>query len=229
MEDERQPLWLPFVLHLLEISGFDFVSSEEEKIVSKRSSRVSRQERREQLEQQRKRRNVLIGGGAAVIVLVLIGLIVLRVIANNIEGVLNFGAQERGHDQNVAIEETSLPPVGGIHDPAWQNCGVYDSPVELKNAIHSMEHGAVWITYDPDLDSADVSQLRNLVGDQGYILLSPYPSLASNIVLTAWGIQLEIDSIDDERIEQFISVYRNGPQTPEKGASCSGGVGSPIG
>jgi hypothetical protein len=209
--------------------SFRFIILEEEKVVSRRTSRPSRQERREQLEQQRKRRNILIGGGATVIGLVLIGLIVVRVIANNIEGVLNLGAQDQGHDQNVVIEETSLPPVGGIHDPAVQNCGIYDSPVELKNALHSMEHGAVWITYRPDLDSADVSQLRGFVGDEGYLLLSPYPNLASNIVLTAWGVQLEIDSVDDERIEQFISVYRNGPQTPEKGASCSGGVGTPIG
>lgn len=196
--------------------------------MSRKKGKSSRQERRNQIEQQKKRRNILIGGVAAVIGLVLIGLVVFRVISSNIEGVLSFGSQERGHDQSVVIEQTSLPPVGGVHDPVWQNCGIYDSPVELKNAIHSMEHGAVWITYRPDLDSADIAQLQDIVGTQSYLLLSPYPNLASNIVLTAWGIQLEIDSVSDQRIEKFISVYRNGPQTPEKGASCSGGTGTPI-
>lgn len=181
------------------------------------------------MEQERKRRNLMIGGGAGLIIVVLIGLIIFRVIASNIEGVASFGAQDRGHDTEVVIENTSLPPVGGIHDPAWQNCGIYDSPVEVSNAIHSMEHGAVWITYHPDLDSETVAQLREIVGDETYLLLSPYPDLASEIVLTAWGVQLEVDSPDDERVEQFISVYRNGPQTPEPGASCSGGVGVPIG
>jgi hypothetical protein len=197
--------------------------------VSRRTSKATRQARREQVEQERKRRNTLIWGGAAVIVVVLAGLIIFRIIANTIEGVVNFGAQDRGHDQNVVIENSSLPPVGGIHDPAWQNCGIYDSPVEVKNAIHSMEHGAVWIAYHPDLDSADVNALREIVGDEGYLLLTPYPNLANDVVLTAWGIQLPLDSVEDERIEQFISVYRNGPQTPEPGASCSGGVGSPVG
>jgi hypothetical protein len=181
------------------------------------------------MEQERKRRNMLIVGGAAVVVVVLAGLIIFRLVASNIEGVLNFGAQERGHDQDVVIENTTLPPVGGVHDPAWQNCGIYETPVTVKNAIHSMEHGAVWITYQPELGEESVAQLEEIVGDQGYLLLSPYPGLASEVVMTAWGVQLELDSVEDERIEQFISVYRNGPQTPEPGAPCSGGVGTPIG
>lgn len=171
----------------------------------------------------------MIGGGAAVIIIVLVGLIVFRIIASNIDGVLEFGTQDRGHDQNVVIENTSLPPVGGIHSPVWQNCGIYDEPVALENAIHSMEHGAVWINYRPDLAAGDVSRLEEIVGNQTYLLLTPYPGLASEIVMTAWGVQLEIDSADDERIEQFITVYRNGPQTPEPGAPCTGGTGTPTG
>jgi hypothetical protein len=181
------------------------------------------------MEQERKRRNLMIGGGAAVIIIVVVGLIIFRIVASNIEGVLSFGAQERSHDQNVVIENTSLPPVGGIHSPAWQNCGIYNAAVNLENAIHSMEHGAVWVAYQPELASDDVSTLKEIVGDQSYMLLTPYPNLASEIVLTAWGVQLEIDSIDDERIEKFISVYRNGPQAPEPGAPCTDGVGTPTG
>ena len=197
--------------------------------MSRRTTRPTRQERREQLEQERKRRNLMIGGGALLIIVVLAGLIIFRIAASNIEGVFNFPAQERSHDQDVVIEETSLPPVGGVHDPVWLNCGIYDTPVPLKNAIHSMEHGAVWITYRPDLPSDEIAHLIELAGGQSYLVLSPYPNLASNVVMTAWGVQLELDSANDERVEQFISVYRNGPQTPEPGASCSGGTGTPIG
>lgn len=196
--------------------------------MGKSKNRPNRQARREQIEQERKRRNLMIGGGAAVVATVLIALIVFRIVSSNIEGVFNFGSQGRGHDQDVVIAETELPPVGGIHDPAWQNCGIYAQPVETKNAIHSMEHGAVWIAYQPDLPSEDVSKLQEIVGDETYLLLTPYPNLASKIVLTAWGVQLEIDSVADERIDKFISVYRNGPQTPEPGASCSGGIGAPL-
>jgi hypothetical protein len=118
--------------------------------------------------------------------------------------------------------------VGGVHSARWQTCGIYDQPVDPKNAVHSMEHGAVWITYHPDLPAADVQTLRDQVGDQSYLLLTPYPDLASEVVLNAWGVQLQVDSADDERVAQFIDQYRLGPQTPEFGAACDGGVGQPI-
>ncbi len=171
----------------------------------------------------------MIGLPAAAVVLILIGLIVFRSIGGTVEGAEDKGPQLSGHDEGVVIEEAALPPVGGVHSPRWQTCGIYDQPVEAKNAIHSMEHGAVWITYHPDLPAEEVEILREQVRGQSYLLLSPYPDLASDVVLSAWGIQLEVDSADDERIGQFISQYRLGPQTPEFGASCDGGVGRPLG
>jgi hypothetical protein len=146
-----------------------------------------------------------------------------------VEGAEDKGPQPSGHDEAVVIKNASLPPVGGVHSPRWQNCGIYDQPVEAKNAVHSMEHGAVWITYHPDLPTGEVESLREQARDQSYLLLSPYPDLTSDVVLSAWGIQLEVDSVDDERIGQFIDQYRLGPQTPEYGAACDGGVGRPIG
>jgi hypothetical protein len=48
------------------------------------------------------------------------------------------------------------------------------------------------------------------------------------VVLTAWGLQLEVNSVTDRRIADFVSRYQRGPQTPERGGSCAGGVGEPI-
>jgi hypothetical protein len=48
------------------------------------------------------------------------------------------------------------PPVGGDHNPAFLNCGIYDQPVENENAVHSLEHGVVWVTYQPDLPQSAV-------------------------------------------------------------------------
>ena len=56
-----------------------------------------------------------------------------------------------------------------------------------------------------------------------------FTGLASELVLNAWGVQLQVDSVNDARVAQFIDQYRLGPQTPEFGASCDGGVGRPIG
>lgn len=145
-----------------------------------------------------------------------------------VRGVQQFTRLERGHDNNVVIPFGELPPAGGIHHNAWQNCGIYTEPVETKHVLHSLEHGAVWITYQVDLPEAEVAALQNIVRGQTYLILSPYPEQRSPIVLTAWGLQLEVESSNDRRIGQFIDRYRLGPQTPERGASCSNSIGNPI-
>lgn len=118
-----------------------------------------------------------------------------------------------------------LPPLGGDHDPTVQNCGAYTEPVRSENAVHSLEHGAVWITYRPDLPAGDVDELAALTSANPYLLVSPFPDLASPVVATAWGVQLELDSVQDERLDAFVARYQQGEQTPEPGAPCSGGVG----
>jgi hypothetical protein len=146
-----------------------------------------------------------------------------------IEGVVQFPRPARGHEANLSIPFGELPPVGGNHDPAWQNCGVYDQPINTANAIHSLEHGAAWITYQPDLPAEEIAAIVDHFQGQTFTLISPYPEQRSPIVLSTWGVQLEVDSIDDERVDQFIERYRLGPNTPERGAACTNGVGEPIG
>ena len=119
------------------------------------------------------------------------------------------------------------PPVGGPHNPIWQNCGFYSKPVRNEYAVHSMEHGAVWITYRPDLPKDQVEKIKSLT-QKGYVLASQYPGLPAPVVASAWGKQLQLNSTNDPRLEQFVRAYRQGPQTPEPGAPCRGGVGSPA-
>jgi hypothetical protein len=147
-----------------------------------------------------------------------------------IAGVVQHPRPTAGHDNSVVYpyEEYPLPPPGDVHWDAWQNCGIYDEPVATEHVLHSLEHGAVWITYQPGLDAAEVARLRERVEGESYLLLSPYPNLQSPIVLTAWGLQLEVQEASDRRIEQFINRYRQGSQTPEPGATCDRGVGNPI-
>ncbi|PRY15174.1 DUF3105 domain-containing protein [Kineococcus rhizosphaerae] len=121
------------------------------------------------------------------------------------------------------------PPVGGPHNPVWLNCGVYDAPVPNENAVHSMEHGAVWITYRPDLAASEVDRLKEDVAGETYTVLSPYEGLPSPIVLSAWNHQLKIEKADDPRVDAFLEKYVQGAQTPEPGALCSNGTGTPTG
>lgn len=141
-------------------------------------------------------------------------------LSEEIPGVVTTVVTDRGHvETEVAYDNT--PPVGGDHDPRWLACNgdIYDEPVVEENAVHSLEHGAVWITYKPDIPSKQIEVLKNKV--KGYTFMSPYSKQESPIMLTAWGVQLSLDSADDERIDQFLASFRQGPQTPEPGATCN--------
>lgn len=126
------------------------------------------------------------------------------------------------------VHYAQTPPVGGPHAPVWLNCGIYAAPVRNENAVHSMEHGAVWITYRPGLPAAQLSiLLRDARQWRSYMLMSPYPGLPAPVVVSAWGVQLRLSNAADPRLSEFIHRYRAGPQAPEKGAPCTGGTGSP--
>ncbi len=126
-------------------------------------------------------------------------------------------------DQRVAYDQS--PPFGGPHDAVWATCTgvVYPEAIRTENAVHGLEHGAIWITYNPDELSEDqISSLADKVDGETYMMMSPYPGLDKPISLQSWGHQLKVDSADDERINHFIAALRlNRYAYPEVGASCS--------
>jgi hypothetical protein len=126
------------------------------------------------------------------------------------------------------VDYAERPPVGGVHNPVWQNCGFYADPIANENAVHSLEHGAVWITYAPDLPEEQIAALRDLAAQQSYILVSPMDDLPSPVVASAWNRQVTLDGVDDPRLEEFIRAFRLSPQAPEPGASCTGGTAETV-
>jgi hypothetical protein len=107
---------------------------------------------------------------------------------------------------------------------------VYNQAVSNEHAGHSLEHGAVWLAYNPSLPADQVAILAAFAVNQTHILVTPYPGLAKGeaVVAAAWGLQLRLDSVTDPRLAQFVEKYQEGPQTPELGVTCSGGFGNPI-
>jgi len=119
------------------------------------------------------------------------------------------------------------PPAGGNHAQAWLNCGVYTEPQENVNATHALEHGAVWVTYNPDVVSAEELETLQDELPSTYIILSPYPDLQAPVVASAWANQVELDGVDDPRLADFIAKFWKSGEAPELGATCSGAIDGP--
>jgi hypothetical protein len=181
---------------------------------------------------------IWVAGGGMVLLLFVVGLFYLGkqgpAIANSgIEGLILFPDPGREHHEGE-IDYHDDVPAGGAHSATWLNCGIYDEPVEEEPAVHSLEHGAVWLAYDPDLPTDQVEILRDLVRQERsrrgepLVILAPKPDLDAPIVATAWQVQLNLDDASDERLVKFVQRYQRGPFTPEPGASCVDGIGESL-
>ncbi|WP_198667603.1 DUF3105 domain-containing protein [Glycomyces dulcitolivorans] len=124
------------------------------------------------------------------------------------------------------------PPAGGNHLGQWQTCtgSVYAAAILDGNAVHSLEHGAVWLTYDPALVDGDgISDLSEKITGRDYTLMSPYPGLGTAVSLQAWGVQYQTDDLNDPKIDEFLDYYiQNADNTAEANAVCSGGVSTTV-
>ena len=140
-----------------------------------------------------------------------------------IEGLTSYEYAPGVHTREP-VAYTESPPVGGPHDVVWADCTgtVYDVEIRHENAVHSLEHGAVWITYDPELvDAEGVDALAGLVEGRPGVMLSPYAGQERPIGMQSWGHQLFVDAADDPRIGQFVDLLVFHPDlTPEPGAPC---------
>lgn len=207
-------------------------------MAAKPSAKAERDARAEKVRQIRqaqaakdRRQRILLFGSLTLALLVLAGvtaLVLVRETAGRSLAGVKTTTQEAGH-VTTAVTYPQTPPAGGQHDPTWLNCGTYDQPVRNENAVHDLEHGAVWITYRPDLPAADVATLRRLAAGQTYLVLSPYPKLPAPVVVSGWGKQLPLTGASDKRLPEFIRTYRQGSNAPESGAACTGGTGTPTG
>jgi hypothetical protein len=189
----------------------------------------------EQKRSARNRKIVLIGGITAAVAV--IGLLITSIVLTpqpprysaggtgaEIDGVEAF-ENASGH-VTTPVDYPQTPPTGGDHNPAWLNCGVYTEPVPSEYAVHSLEHGAIWVTYDPATSAEELDRLKALLPST-YVVMSPFEGLPSPIVLSGWNVQLQVQSADDERIPEFFEEHWKSNNVPEPGASCTGAVDAP--
>jgi hypothetical protein len=205
---------------------------------ARRAEKVAQFQKTQKREKLQKRIATIggIAAGAGVIALV-VGIIVTSAVPRpdpatiEIAGLTTFDSLPATHiDPNPVdylAEYEMNPPAGGDHFQAWLNCGVYTEPQQNENAVHSLEHGAVWVTYDPEqVDEAGVEALRDSLPST-YIILSPYPGLPAPVVASAWANQVQLDGVDDERLGDFVDKFWKSAEVPEPGAACVGAIDGP--
>lgn len=191
---------------------------------------------RAQQRAKQRRWNILVYGSFGLILAVIITAVALTITGEirernaaadaakkPIDGVSTFTNLSRNHVQN-AVAYPQQPGVGGDHAPTWTNCGIYTEPVSEQRAVHSLEHGAVWLTYNPTLPAAELTRVTALAQGKPYVLLSPDKDLKSPVSATAWGAQLAVQDAADSRLGAFITTHAQSPKAPEPGAACTGGT-----
>ena len=191
-----------------------------------------------------RKRNRLLGIIGAIVALVLVAGTVTTVIILNVAGpapapvatellsgdyeerLQTYPGLEATHTESrVTYDQT--PPVGGPHNPAWLNCGVYDEKQQNENAVHALEHGAVWITYDPATTSDDDLAALVALAPDTYSIVSPYPGIGDAFAISAWGAQLRFADVDDPAVTDFLTQFWRSAESPEPNAPCTGAIDGP--
>lgn len=188
--------------------------------------------RRKERARERRGRLITIGASVAVVLALVAGGGYLVYQANEkeeaakapIAGERTWKDLKQGHVEEK-VDYPMNPPVGGDHNQVWMNCNadVYTDEIPKENAVHSLEHGAVWVTYNDKASEADVKALTEKVKSTPYSLMSPVKDQKEPLMLSAWGKQVAVDSATDDRVGKFFTQYVQGPQTLEPGAACTGG------
>lgn len=218
------------------------MGSAKNKNSGERQARIAEMRRAEQA-RERRNRLLTIGASVAVVTALVVGGVVL-VRSQDDGGSTTADSSNPGHwttgkdgvktwssklsqtHVTKTVKYPMTPPAGGDHDKVWMNCNgdVYTKELNNMNAVHSLEHGSVWVTYTSKAKKADVAALAAKVKQTPYTLMSPYEDQAAPIMLTAWGHQRTVTSASDPNVAKFFETYVQGEQTPEKGATCSGGL-----
>ncbi|MCA1693979.1 MAG: DUF3105 domain-containing protein, partial [Actinobacteria bacterium] len=134
------------------------------------------------------------------------------------QAVETFSVADRHHTRDP-VRYAQTPPVGGAHDPAWEPCRFHDGPVRTERGVHSLEHGAIWVTYRPDLPADQIDVLARLRGSRKKMLVSRWDEgLPAPVVVSSWGHQLKLASAADPRLVQFAEAFSD--QSPEPNGPC---------
>ncbi len=109
------------------------------------------------------------------------------------------------------VAYNSNPPTSGPHYADPQPCGIYDEEIPDEAVIHTLEHGAVWISFRPDISAELKDALTSLAQRYSKVVLSPRKANESDVAAAAWTRLLKVSAstFNPELLEDFIKAWRN--------------------
>jgi len=143
---------------------------------------------------------------------------------NEVQQLSSDGVGEHSDEQ---VDYETTPPVSGTHAPGVVPCGVHGEPIPDETQVHNLEHGAVGIQYQPDLDPEEIGRIEALVGEyDSHVFSAPYPGLETPVVVSSWGRIMELEEIDEAATRDYIDEFAgNGP---ERNQSCDNTQDDPF-
>lgn len=112
------------------------------------------------------------------------------------------------------------PPTSGDHTThiPWQ---AYDQEVPDENIIHNMEHGGVYISYQPDLPADQIAKIKGLFSKPfsnekftpTKAVVAPRSTNGSPIIMSSWNRNMKFESFDEAKMMEYY--LRNVAKAPE--------------
>ncbi|HEY3499092.1 MAG TPA: DUF3105 domain-containing protein [Polyangiaceae bacterium] len=116
------------------------------------------------------------------------------------------------------------PPSSGTHYGTWAAFRNYDTPLPRGFWVHSLEHGAVVISYSCSDCDAEIDAARAVIDEAGVdplcctetscgspvsrVILTPDPELDVPWAASSWGHTLRVDCFEPKVFAAFIDARR---------------------
>ena len=108
----------------------------------------------------------------------------------------------------------NYPPTSGSHYPSTANPGFYEQSVPEGYFVHSMEHGAAVLYYNPDLPDATKQKLKELMTQlpldqygKVRIIIVPYTNMPTPLAIAAWRRLLLLNDYNFDEIKTFYQQW----------------------
>jgi hypothetical protein len=143
------------------------------------------------------------------------------------------GGQHLQPGQDPGYSDT--PATSGFHDQAWlpDDPKVYDTQPPETQAVHSMEHGAVFVYYLPEtqggMTQETIDRLARIAEGSNATFLAPYPSLTPEtaLTLTSWNRRQSCpagDSLSPQTaatiVEGFVTAFECSDAPESSNSPC---------